>query len=369
MLVPLLFAITPTEALALAEPAISTSGTVGQTRFTTQQLLDHAFRRCGKQPSTVSAENLETATNLLRMTMDTLASRGIAMWCIEKQLVGINEGVSAARCAEGTIDVLDVSLRTATRIEATAANNALASLPDVVDADIETSTDLGLLGDAITLTFDETQVTTIGIMPGVAATWDMTVECYQLGGWVTVADATVEVNDFEWVWIPVEGVTRATQLRVTVAAGASFIVREVYAGSTTRDIPLSKLNRTDYSRLVSTSALGRPVQYWLDKRRTQAYLTLWPAPSADMTFEHLVVYSQRHVQDVGALYQIIEVPPRWFLAIVSLVAKELALELPEVEPGVFERCSLEADRRLAEAWSGETDSSNVRIRVNLRGYT
>lgn len=369
MLVPLLFAITPAEAEVLSQAAVTTSGTVAQTRFTTQQLIDHAFRRCGIQPSTVSGENLETARELLFMTLSALAAKGIALWCVEKQLVGLNEGVAAARCAEGTVDILDVALRSTTRIESTAANNALASLANVIDDDIETSSDLGVLGDAITLTLTEdSHVTSIGILPGVSATWDMTVECYQSGAWVTVGDATVTVEDFQWLWIPVEGVTRASKVRLSVAAGASFIVRELYAGTSGREIPLSKISRTDYARTTTMDTLGRPVQFWLDKRREQAYLTLWPTPSSDMTFQHLVVYTQRHVQDVGEFYQIIEVPQRWYKAVIALLAQDLAVEMPDVAPEIPERTKLDAMERLAEAWSGETDASRIRLRANLRGY-
>lgn len=370
MLVPLLFSITPAEAEVLAEVDVQTSGTVAQTQFTTQQIIDHAFRRAGIQPSTISGENLETAQELLYLVLSPLASRGIALWCVEKQLIGLNEGVLTARCADGTVDVLNVNLRTSTRISGTALNASAAAVPNVNDGDIETTADLGLLGNTVTLTFDEeSQVTCVGLLPGVSAEWEVTIECQQGGTWYEVADATVTVEDSQWLWVPVEGIVRGTAVRVTVATGASFILREFFAGSTSRETPIHKINRSEYANLPQKETLGAPVQFWLDKRRTQAYLTLWPAPNQAQTFNHLVVYSQRHVQDVGALSQIIEVPQRWYLAIIALLAKELALEMPGVDPMAFDRCSAEADKRLAEAWSSETDSSRTTFRFNLSRYS
>ena len=370
MLVPLLFAITPAEAEVLAETDVQTSGTVSQTQFTTQQIIDHAFRRAGIQPSTISGENLETAQELLYLVMSPLASRGIALWCVEKQLIGLNEGVTTAQCADGTVDVLNVNLRTTTRISGTALNGSLVAVPNTNDGDIETSQDFGALGGSVTITFDEeSQTTCIGLLPGIDAEWDLIVECQQAGVWSEVANATVTVQDSQWVWFPVEGVVRGTAARVTVATGASFILREFFVGGSSRETPLYKMNRSDYATMPQKESLGTPVQFWLDKRRTQATLTLWPTPNSAQTFNHLLVYSQRHVQDVGELSQIIEVPQRWYLAIIALLAKELALEMPGVDPVAYDRCSMEAERRLAEAWSSETDSSRMSIRFNLSRYS
>ena len=112
---------------------------------------------------------------------------------------------------------------------------------------------------------------------------------------------------------------------------------------------------------------------WYNKNIPQPTLTVWPAPQQQFTFSQIVLYVQRYVQDVGTLTQTLEVPQRWFLAVLTRLAKELMLMIPEVAKGMSDldkQTLLQEDKdRWAEGWASESDASPTMLRPNIRAYT
>src|SRR5215471_8611059 len=95
---------------------MATSGTVSTTVFETQKLIDHSFRRTKLSPQQITPEYLETATDLLFLSLST---RGIALWCVEKIILPMYEAVQTVPCPVGTVDVLNCNLRTSNRLTGT----------------------------------------------------------------------------------------------------------------------------------------------------------------------------------------------------------------------------------------------------------
>jgi hypothetical protein len=109
---------------------------------------------------------------------------------------------------------------------------------------------------------------------------------------------------------------------------------------------------------------------WFDKQIQEPQVTVWPAPQFQYTFAQLVLYVSRYVQDVGMeLTNSIEVPQRWFLAIVTELAKNLAMEIAEIKPEVLAFLGPEADRQLARAWASESDGAPVWLQPRIWNYT
>jgi hypothetical protein len=73
--------------------------------------------------------------------------------------------------------------------------------------------------------------------------------------------------------------------------------------------------------------------------------------------------------DVGTLTQEIDVPQRWYEAIVYLLAARLAEELPQVEPGYVQVLDQKALRALSEAEMEERDNSPIYFTPNISIYT
>lgn len=65
----------------------------------------------------------------------------------------------------------------------------------------------------------------------------------------------------------------------------------------------------------------------------------------------------------------LDVPQRWFDAIVAMLASKLAEELPEVDAGLMPILEAKADKALAQAESEERDNSPIYWQPLLSVYT
>ncbi len=352
---------------------MATSGTVGSTIFLTQQIIDHAFRRCKIVPQEITSEHIITARDLLWLYTQTLVNKGIKLWNVERIILPMYQNTQSVPVPLGTVDVLDVNLRTQTRITGTAsASEGVAD--NAFDGNINTACTQTLVDGTITMDLTSAQeIFTFGILPNVSGTWTYVIEASN-DAFVTsttlVTRTAQAVVAQEWLWVDVEGVIPFTSYRLRATGGATILdVAELVYQNTPQEIPFYQLNRTDYSNLPDKSRGGRPTQYWWDRQRTLGIMTIWPSPNFEFTFAQLTCYIQRQMQDVGTLTQELEVPDRWYLAIVCQLSKQLAREIKEVDPAMIPIIDRDAQEYLDDAWAGEGDGSDIFWRPNISPYT
>ena len=125
----------------------------------------------------------------------------------------------------------------------------------------------------------------------------------------------------------------------------------------------------DYANLPDKTFLGRPVQMWFDKQLPDPVMTVWPSPQAQYTFAQFVLYVNRYIMDVGLMTDQLEIPQRWLLAIITELARNLAMEIPEIQAEVLAFLGSEADVQLKKAWASESDGSPTYLQPNIRMYT
>ena len=330
---------------------MATSGTVSTTQFTTRQVIDHAFRRCRLGAQQITSEMIDVANDQLYLLLSNLANRGVQLWCIERLVMPLYEGNGAVTLPLGTVDVLNTNLRTLQEATGTTATTATTFQNYSVD---------GLT------------VTTVGIKWSAAAE-PFVIELSNDGiAWTTVN--TIEATDAptqvagEWLWIDTEVPETADYFRVRVTSGV-LSASEVYFGNTPNEIPIARLNRDDWTALPNKSFLGRPLQFWFDRQRDQPVMRLWPVPNAAAETQQIVLWRHRYIQDVGTMTQELDVPQRWFDAIVALLASKLAEETPEVDAGLMPILEAKAEKALAQAESEERDNSPIYWTPNLSPYT
>ncbi len=350
---------------------MATSGTVSTTVFTTRKVIDHAFRRCKLNPQQITAEYIETAKDLLWLFLSTIAAKGIALWAVEKQIVPMYGYVQDVPLPVGTVDLLDVNLRSIDRptgIYTSSEGDADAAF----DGDIDTACVQIAAAGNITVEYEsETRLTTFGILPDADGTWDFQIQVSDDGViWDTVYTGTdVEMVEQEWLWVDIQGIPPRMACRLLATGATVLNVAEFVAGNNPNEIPLALLNTDNYDSQPNKTFPGRPTEYRYDKQRTQPIMNLWPAPGPEYTFWQLVTRVQRYIQDVGTLTQEIEVPQRWYLAIICELARQLAYSIPEVKAEVMPGLDAEAAKQLKIAWDGEGDGSQVNLRIGIGCYT
>lgn len=352
---------------------MATSGTVGATIFRNQQIIDHAFRRCKMVPQEITGEHLETALDLLWMFCMTLVNRGIKLWNIDPIILPMFEAEQTVPLPLGTEDILNINLRTQTRITGTAsATEGVAD--NAFDGDVTTATIQTTPAGSITMALDSaTAIRTFGILPNVTESWDFVIEASNDSFVTSTAFITRTAQAFVagvWLWIDVQGVTAFDEWRLRATGTTILNVLELVYQNTPQEIPFyHTLNRTDYSNLPDKTILGRPTQLWYDRQRTIPELEIWPSPEFQFTFAQITGFVQRQMQDVGELVDELEVPDRWYLAIVCSLAAHLAREIKEVRVELIPIIDADAALYLGDAWTGEGDGSDTFLRPNISPYT
>jgi len=352
---------------------LPTSGTTGSTVFNNGQIIDHAFRRCKMVPQEIVGEHLETALDLLWLFCMTLVNKGIKLWNIVPIILPMYERTQTVPLPLGTENILDINLRTLTRITGTAsATEGVAG--NAFDSDLTTACTQVAAAGSITMTLTTaTAINTYGVLPNVSGTWDFVIEISN-DNFVTSTTILTRTSQAvvagEWLWFDIQGIANFTGYRLRATGTTVLDVTELVYQNTPQEIPFyHTLNRTDYSNLPDKVSTGRPTQLWFDRQRTIPELEIWPAPQLQFTFAQITGFVQRQMEDVGALTDELEVPDRWYLAIVCSLAAHLGREIKEVREELLPRLDADARFYLNDAWAGEGDGSDTYWRPNISPYT
>lgn len=331
---------------------MATSGTVDQTSVEVATVLDHAFRRCGKLASTVSGELLKSARENLFLILTDLSNRGLTLFCVQKYVLGTAPGQTVFPLGTGTVDVLNLLYRTVTVLAGTVI------------------TGLGWQGVDLLTT---QSVSTVGLKFTLDTTATLVYETSDdLLSWVPRFTRTDTVAAGVWVYQDLDAAPQARYWRVRSSSGVLPALAVLEFSNAPYELPMTALNRDDYINLPNKTAQGsagsKSLQYWFDK---QIAPQLWVQPATQGTADQIVVWTQRYIQDVGALSNTLAVPSRWLESVILTLACRCALELPagELPPGRFELLETKAAEHLARAEDGERDGAPIRLQPNIRGYT
>jgi hypothetical protein len=329
---------------------VAVSGTVSTTVFNTRKVIDHAYRRCRIPPEGISSEQIAFALDSLYLILSMLANRGLQLWCIERYLMPLYQAQGLITMPNGIVDILNTNLRT---VEVVNTNTT----------DTVTSTTYQAFFPA------STQVTTIGIEWSGAST-SYALETSDDGAtWTTLATQdNPNATAGTVTWVDVQGSLATLYFRVRATTGVLNQTQVVLANMP-NEIPMARLNRDDYVNLPNKAFEGRPLQFWCDRTLNNPVLYLWPVPSAQFVLAQVVVWVKRYIMDVGTMTQEIEVPQRWYDAIVYVLAARLAEETPSVDPQMIAILDQKAQRSLLDAENEERDNSPIYMTPNIAVYT
>jgi hypothetical protein len=319
------------------------SGTVSQTTFSTRRVLESAARRCRIQAPQLTAEYVDIAKDQLYLLLSDLANQGAPLWCITKSIYGLYEGEGALQTFLGTVDVLTTSAQTGTNTDSSTQRTvAFATATDIVT--------VGIKWSAVSAPLEFAR-------SDDGAIWDV------------IQTETPSASSGEWSWFDLNSVIPAVYFRVRATSGVlSF--SEIYLGNSPSEIPMARVNRDDYTALPNkTFTSNRPLQYWLDRQAQAPIMRLWPCPSAAAEHSQIVLWAHRHIMDVGTLAQELEVPQRWYEAVVAGLASKLALEFPDVDPQMIPLLDGKAAQSLYIAQQEERDNSPISLMPDFACYT
>lgn len=356
---------------------MATSGTVGATTITVATLLDHAARRVGISTGDLTAEMADIAKNALYFYLTNLGNHGVNLWTVERRALGVVVGQRTLNLPTGTIDILNANWRTLSRVTGgSAATSAGGTADNAFDADVDTYCQQTVADGNISYAFaSATTITTVGVMTYGALSLTPTFEWSSDGTtWATLytptpdqGATTITFTDKVFQWWDIPTPQSAAYLRLRETGGATLAVRELYFGNTPNEITMARLNRDDYSNLPNKSAAGTPLQFYVDRGLSYPTMNLWQVPNN--WFGSVVVYRHRHIEDVTALIETVEVPQRWHNALVCAMACGLAIEVPGTPTEKIAYLDQMSQRATYEAEQEERDPSPIYYTAGIAVYT
>jgi hypothetical protein len=352
------------------------SGTVGTTVVTVQSLIDHGARRCGKLAEELTSEQLIASRESLFFLMSNLINIGIQYWAIDKKVFGLKADQYVYELPLGAVDVLNALYRRMNRPTPPTSAGYLASsgiAQNAFDGNINTACTQSAPNGYIGVDFgtnNAVYIGSIGVLPNVSGTFNVVFE-YSTDGvtWSTLnaPGETVWVNN-QWLWYDIEPGQTVQYYRMRETGGNTLNVRELYFGNNSTEITMARLNRDDYTNLPNKNfTANQPFQFWFDRTIPQPKIYLWPVPSD--TFVQMTIWYSRQIMDVGDLYGELEIPQRWYLAVVSMLAHQMSLELPGVATDRIQYLEAQAEKYLNMAEQEERDKSPIYFAPNISVYS
>lgn len=314
---------------------MATSGTIAQTTLDTAVLMEHAVRRCGIPASAQTPETVDICKQNLYLLLLNLGNRGLNLWCVEKNIIGVSEDQATYDLPVGTIRLLNVLYSAAT---------------------IETGTDTVGADNVVTELSAATKIVRWGFKLAATTTGTITLASSSDGiTYTTVSTLASEARGTGWYWFDLDPTVTAQYWRVTSSVATTF--DHFCLVSSVSDTPMTQFNRTEYAQQTTKTQTGRPSTNFYFDKTVSPTIALWPVANNDT--DQITFWRHRFVQDVGTLTQQIEVPQQWAEAVVWMLAARLAYELPGVDVGRRTEVVQASERFLMDAELGETDNAPI----------
>lgn len=323
------------------------SNTVSTTTFNTNKVIDHAYRRCRIAAQRVTAEMQVIATDVLYLLLSELASTKAPSWCIEKLILPFYKGQPDVTLPLGTVEVMNANYR---------------YLQAVTGSVVTTSTTYQVNFASSTI------VSTVGIKWSATAA-PLSFSVSTDGSTFTVIDTVTPVATVgEITWYDIAPALAYPYFKITATSGV-LSYTTITLGNTPNEVPFGALNRDSYVAQSNQIFAGRPTTYWFQRNINQPIMHVWPAPDLAAETAQLIVWRHRHIMDVGTLQQELEIPQRWYEAIVSNLAAKLAMETDTVDMTLIPMLDAKATVAIRAAWDGDNDGSPITITPAIGCYT
>lgn len=128
------------------------------------------------------------------------------------------------------------------------------------------------------------------------------------------------------------------------------------SASTQADLTITRISVSTYATIPNKLTQARPIQVWIERLDTPR-ITVWPVPDNSQPYV-FVYWRMRRIQDVGTGVNTMDMPFRFYEAMVAGLAYHLALKIP----GAMDRLPI-LKQQYEEAWSLAADEDRERASV------
>lgn len=300
-------------------------------------IIADAYERCGIDRTKQTAIMLRSAIYSLNMQLVEFANRQLNLWSVEKGMLATVPGQNTYSLPTGTVDLLDVTRRTATRaLSGTAYSSAGGTAANAFDNDLTTACTQTSANGYISYDYGAgaTQsIELVGIRSNSNTTYNLVVEVSSDNStWINkLSVGSLAFTNNETKWYVIQSPAAFRYIRVRETGGAILDIAEIYFETALQDLTLDRYSRQDYMAIPNKNNVGVPTMYYVD-RVASPTLSLWQAPSADYP---IIFYTRiRQAEAVLGANSTMDVPYRFLEALTAGLAVKLAskVALDRVNP-------------------------------------
>lgn len=356
-----------------------TSGKYNFQVIEVELIIREAFERIGILGEFVEAQKLIAARTSINFLLLEWMNKSVNLWTLQTAYLPLvtNQGQYIFENIVG--DVIQANLRTSTRqLNGTPRSNTGSTYDGegggiavyAFDNNFDTACTQNVNDGNISYTYgaDVYQtITFIGVRTNVSGNYNLVVEYSN----DNINWSTLNV-DWSHPYAYSKGITRwadvitpvaATTYRIREIGGATLNIQEIYFNNNILDMPISSVSRYEYYTYPNKKLQGRPTVYYLDSQINPIF-NLWPVPSSQY---NCIQYTyKKMMQDVGAFTNSLQIPQRFYQAMVWGLAYHMALKYnPQVAP------MMQSEYEKSFALAASEDAEIIPIRINAdysKGY-
>lgn len=341
----------------------TTSGSYNFQVIEVELIIREAFERIGILGEFVEAQKLNAARNSINFLLLEWMNKSVNLWTLESTFLPLvtNQGQYIFENIVG--DVIQANLRTSTRQLNGTPISSNGDAANAFDGNPNTSCDAGNNG---WIGYDygagnTQQINFIGIQSATTTAYSLAVETStDSNTWSTlhIISTLAPPQSFSagfnvWLNIPVPIDARFYRIRET--GNKTLNISELYFNNNVLDMPLASISRYEYYTYPNKTLQGRPTVYYLDSQINPTF-NLWPVPSS---LYNCIQYTyKKMIQDVGLFTNSLQIPQRFYQAMVWGVAYHMSLKY---NPSVAPMMQVEYDKSFSLAANEDAEITPIRI--------
>jgi hypothetical protein len=341
----------------------TTSGTYDFQVIEVELIIREAFERIGILGEMVEAQKLDSARRSINFLLLEWMNKSVNLWTLETSFLHLNTNQGKYVLPNTVGDIIQANLRTSTRLLSGTAGSSQGIANNAFDGNFSTScTQINANGNiSYDYGVDTTQqVNFVGVRSNVTRDYTINIQSSVDNlNWEllqSIPKQTFKINETQWFDIQTPIQSRA--YRIVETGGAILDIQELYFNNNITDMVISPVSRYDYLTFPNKNLQGRPSVYYFNSKINPIF-NIWPVPSDEYS---CIQYSyKKMMQDVGQYTNAIEIPQRFYQAMVWGLAYHLAVKF---NPQVANQMRAEYSQTFLEATVEDAEETTLKIEID-----
>jgi len=154
------------------------------------------------------------------------------------------------------------------------------------------------------------------------------------------------------------------------------VVTRTGTGQNQMDLNISRISESTYLQIPNKNALGRPINFWVNRRSGATYpitgvaaptINLWPTASAPDGQYTLVYFRLRRIEDAGDAANTLDIPFRFLPALTSGLAYYLSAKVPNMDPTRASMLKADYNEQFQTAASEDRERASLMLTPRMYG--